>query len=198
MGDENEDATGNFSNFLQKCYLPFASAAMDYIRMFGFVVYTLVKEGPHTIPNVVPFGTYKVEIAITTGFRTVLRASSTISHGSNRSARMHVYTVSMPSMKGVIQSPVASLAVRITSQGLLMAAAVESDLNVALPTLITQTVPDRVGAAVEFSRTELEGFFDGQASDILAEEQSVENQQGLNMLARQQVRMHACGTHRSY
>jgi hypothetical protein len=186
LGSKKERATSTFGHFIQETYIPFAVQAMDMIRMFGFVVYALVKEGGTVTPHVVPFGCFNVEIALSSTYKTVLRATSKLS-ASQRSPPLYVYTDTHPSMNGAIVSALSSLAPRIISQRLLTAAAVEGDLNAALPTLITQTIPDQRNAAADiYNNSELEGFFGSHATDVIANREASQNTNGINMLARQQ------------
>lgn len=179
-------ATTLFQDFIDTVYLAFVVEALDTIRMFGFVVYSLHRAEGSVMPYVVPLGTYTVEMAIVGGHRKVMRAHSSISNGGRQSA-LHVYMQDSPSIQGNILSPVAALAPKIMSLGLLLSAAVEGDLNAALPTLITQTATEKPNAAADiYSSSELDGFFGSHASDMLTDRAARANRQGVEMLTQQQ------------
>ena len=179
-------ATEQFHVFMQDNYMPFVVEALDHIRMFGFVVYSLHKTAKEVVPYVAPFGTFTVQMAILSGHRRVMRASSTIGNGGRQSA-LHVFVETMPTTAGHIMSPVSTVSNKIMSVGLLLSAAVESDMNAALPTLVTQAIPEKTNVGGDiYNSSELEGFFGSHASDVLADRAEQDNRRGMDMLMRQQ------------
>ena len=166
--DAGSGPTVEFQTFMDTYYAPFVVDALESIRMFGFVVFGLRRKRGMIIPHVAPFDTYRVELVILSGYECRLRATSTLTASTSKDSRLYTYMNSCPTMQGIISSPIAALVPKISSLSLLLSAAVQNDLNAALPTLITENSRNQVPATREDTFvSDLEGMFGTGATEIV-------------------------------